>query len=636
MNDQNFIIFLIGVSAVGKTTIGKSLSKSLKVPFFDADDYHPQSNKLKMASGIPLTDDDRQGWLLRINELAEEQIKKNSCIIACSALKKSYRKTLQEGVESQVKWIFLDGDFELLKKRLADRKDHFMPISLLQSQFETLEKPDDAFRVSVNQSPLQINDLIISELNKSDIGLVGLGVMGKSLSRNIASKGFKISFFNRHVPEKEEKVAVNFQKEFQELAEAKPFDELESFVKSLQRPRKIFLMINAGKAIDEVINKLMTFLEPGDVIMDGGNSHYLDTERRINHLNEQGIHFLGVGVSGGEEGALKGPAIMPGGSSEAYAAVGKILESIAAKDITGKACCAYVGKGGSGHFVKMVHNGIEYSEMQLLAEVYQILRQGLNLQQDVIADILKSWQKTDMDSYLLGITIDILQRKENNKYLLDEVLDKAGNKGTGNWTTVAASQLGVPVSVLTSALYARYISAFRELRAEASKVYISKDNSPVEIDPETIRAGYQLARLVNHHQGIHLLHEASKAYDWDLNLSEITRIWTNGCIIRSKLMEKLKTYLKRNDQLLLEDEVIKLANNSKDDLKELVQKAIQKDVPVSCLSESLNYLNAFSQKETGANLIQAQRDYFGAHRYQRKNDPSGNWYHTDWDPSNNS
>ncbi|MCJ7758326.1 MAG: NADP-dependent phosphogluconate dehydrogenase, partial [Gillisia sp.] len=192
------------------------------------------------------------------------------------------------------------------------------------------------------------------------------------------------------------------------------------------------------------------------------------------------------------------------------------------------------------------------------------------------------------------------------------------------------------VSVLTSALYARYISAFRELRAEASKVYISKDNSPVEIDPETIRAGYQLARLVNHHQGIHLLNEASKAYDWDLNLSEIARIWTNGCIIRSKLMEKLKTYLKRNDQLLLEDEVIKLANNSKDNLKELVQKAIQKDVPVSCLSESLNYLNAYSQKESGANLIQAQRDYFGAHLYQRKNDPSGNWYHSDWDPSNNS
>jgi len=524
----------------------------------------------------------------------------------------------------------------LLKKRLADRKNHFMPISLLRSQFETLEKPDDAFRVSVDQSPQQIHDLIISELDKSEIGLVGLGVMGKSLSRNIASKGFKISFYNRHVPEKEENVAVNFQKEFQELVEAKPFDELEAFVKSLQHPRKIFLMINAGKAIDEVINQLLPFLEPGDVIMDGGNSHFLDTERRFKNLNEQGIHLLGVGVSGGEEGALKGPAIMPGGSSEGYAVVGKILESIAAKDLTGKACCTYVGKGGSGHFVKMVHNGIEYAEMQLLAEVCQILKQGLNLQHDVIADILKSWQKTEADSYLLGLTIDILQRKENNKYLLNEVLDKAGNKGTGNWTTVAASQLGVPVSVLTSALYARYISAFRELRSEASKVYISKDNSPVEIDPETIRAGYQLARLVNHHQGIHLLHEASKAYDWDLNLSEIARIWTNGCIIRSKLMEKLKTYLKSNDQLLLEDEVIKLVNNSKDDLKELVQKAIQKDVPVSCLSESLNYLNAYSQKESGANLIQAQRDYFGAHLYQRKNDPSGNWYHTDWDPSNNS
>lgn len=636
MNDQNLIIFLIGVSAVGKTTIGESLSKTLKLPFFDADDYHPQSNKLKMASGSPLTDEDRQGWLLRINQLAEEQIKKNGCIIACSALKNSYRKILQKGVESQVKWIFLEGDFQLLKKRLADRKDHFMPISLLHSQFETLEMPEDAFRVSVDQAPSQIHDLIISELYKSEIGLVGLGVMGKSLSRNIASKGFKLSFFNRHVPKKEENIAVNFQKEFQELENARAFDDLEAFVKSLQRPRKIFLMINAGKAIDSVIEQLLPFLEPGDVIMDGGNSHYLDTERRIYNLSGQDIHLLGVGVSGGEEGALKGPAVMPGGSSEAYAAVGNILESIAAKDVTGKACCAYVGKGGSGHFVKMVHNGIEYSEMQLLAEVYQILKQGLNLQNSVIADILKKWQKTEADSYLLEITVDILQRKENNKYLLDEVLDKAGNKGTGNWTTVAASQLGVPVSVLTSALYARYISAFGELRAQASKVYISKDSSPVEIDPETIRKGYQLARLVNHHQGIHLLSEASKAYDWDLNLSEIARIWTNGCIIRSKLMEKLKIYLKSNNQLLLNNEVIKFASNSKGNLKELVQKAIQKDVPVSCLSESLNYLNAFSQKESGANLIQAQRDYFGAHLYQRKNDPSGNWYHTDWNPGNKS
>lgn len=636
MNDQNLIIFLIGVSAVGKTTIGESLSKTLKLPFFDADDYHPQSNKLKMASGSPLTDDDRQGWLLRINQLAEEQIKKNGCIIACSALKNSYRKILQKGVESQVKWIFLEGDFQLLKKRLADRKDHFMPISLLHSQFETLEIPEDAFRVSVNQAPSQIHDLIISELQKSDIGLAGLGVMGKSLSRNIALKGFKLSFFNRHVPEKEENVAVNFQKEFQELANAKAFDEVEAFVKSLQRPRKIFLMINSGKAIDSVIEQFLPFLEPGDVIIDGGNSHYIDTERRISSLNEQGIHFLGVGVSGGEEGALKGPAIMPGGSSEAYAVIGNILESIAAKDVNGNACCAYVGKGGSGHFVKMVHNGIEYSEMQLLAEVYQILKQGMNLKHHVIADLLKSWQKTDTDSYLLEITIDILKRKENNKYLLDEVLDKAGNKGTGNWTTVAASQLGVPVSVLTSALYARYISAFGELRAQASKVYISKDNSPVEIDPETIRVGYQLARLVNHHQGIHLLSEASKAYDWDLNLSEIARIWTNGCIIRSRLMEKLKIYLKSNNQLLLNNEVIKFASNSKGNLKELVQKAIQKDVPVSCLSESLNYLNAFSQKESGANLIQAQRDYFGAHLYQRKNDASGNWYHTDWNPGNHS
>lgn len=636
MNKHNRIIIVMGVSAVGKTTAGKILSKSLDIPFFDADDYHPLHNKQKMAKGIPLTDDDRQEWLFELNKLAIEQAVQKGCIIACSALKKQYRDTLQKDLRLPIKWILLEGNFELLRQRLMERKEHFMPISLLQSQFDILEKPEEAFCVSVDTTSERINTQIMGELRRSEFGLIGLGVMGKSLARNIATNGFSLSVFNRNVPGKEENIAVNFQKKHTELSDVQPFDCLEYFAQSLQRPRKIFLMIPAGMAVDKVIEQLLPHLDSGDVVMDGGNSHYLDTERRTKLLREKGLHFLGVGVSGGEEGALKGPAIMPGGSLEGYASVGYVLERIAAKDLRGQSCCGLVGKGGSGHFVKMVHNGIEYAEMQLLAEVYQVFKFGLGLSNEVIASMFETWRNSETDSYLLEITIDILQRKENNLHLLDEVLDKAGNKGTGNWTTVAASELGVPITVLTAALFARYLSSFKETRTEASKVFSTNKKVFLFIDSETVRKAYQLARWVNHHQGIHLLDEASKVYEWDLNLSEIARIWTNGCIIRSKMMNKLTDYLKNNHQVLLNEEVSKIVCQNKDSLKEMVQNAIQNDLPVSCFSEALNYLNAYAQKDSVANLIQAQRDYFGAHCYQRKNDTSGNLYHTDWNPTQNS
>lgn len=635
MNKPNRIIILMGVSAAGKTTVGKVLSKTLNIPFFDADDFHPQRNKQKMANGIPLTDEDRHDWLLGLNELAIGQSAIKGCIIACSALKKSYRATLKKGIKVNVKWIFLDGDFDLLKRRLMNRKDHFMPVSLLQSQFDALEKPGDAFRVSVDLTQEQINDQILGELGKSEFGLIGLGVMGKSLSRNIASKGFSLSVFNRFVAGKEENVAAGFQKQYAELSDVKPFEDLEGFVDSLQRPRKIFLMIQAGKTVDTVVEQLLPLLEPGDVIMDGGNSHYHDTERRIKFLNKKGVHYLGVGVSGGEEGALTGPAVMPGGNREAYDSAGYILESIAAKDMRQQACCGFVGKGGSGHFVKMVHNGIEYAEMQLLAEVYQIFKYGLGLSNGAVAKLMDKWRYTETDNYLLEITIDILQRKEKGRFLLDEVLDKAGNKGTGNWTTVAASELGVPVPVLTAALFSRYISAFKDIRGEAAKLLSTDKKVNFLLDSETIRKAYQLARWINHHQGVHLLGEASLKYEWDLNLSEITRIWTNGCIIRSKIMEEMSDYLKDGNQLLMNQNVVEIVKQSKDSLKELIINAVKNDLPVACFSEALNYLNAYSQKDSPANLIQAQRDYFGAHLYQRKNDISGNQYHTDWNPNQN-
>ena len=626
--NQTPVIFIMGVSGVGKTTIGLLLSKKLSIPYFDGDDFHPEENVKKMADGHPLHDDDRYGWLVSLNSLAREQQKVKGCIIGCSALKEKYRDLLKKGIEDHVKWVFLNGTFDLISSRIQARKGHYMPPSLLQSQFDTLEIPVEALDVSIENLPEEIVEIIVRELlTKSEFGLIGLGVMGKSLARNLASKGFNLSIYNRHLKDVEENVAKNFKADFEELKTSHAFDNLEAFVNSLQKPRKIMLMVNAGKPVDAVINDLLPYLSENDIIIDGGNSHYQDTERRINILKEKNIHFIGAGISGGEKGALEGPSIMPGGNFDAYSHVKPYLESIAARDKEGGACCTYIGKNGSGHFTKMVHNGIEYAEMQLLAEVYQIFRSaGKNPPE--IADILSSW-KNKANSYLLEITIDILKKKEIDKWLIDKILDKAGNKGTGYWTAVASAQLGVPGTMVTASLFARYISSFKEERIQMEKLYPKKNNPPV-VNNEDVLKAYQLARIINHHQGFQLLYEASESYKWELNLSEIARIWTNGCIIRSQLMEKLIPILKVDDNVLLNkvinDEIIYL----KPSLSAIVSECIHKEIPVLCLSDAINYLNAYTQANSSASIIQAQRDYFGAHTYQRNDDETGKFYHTNW------
>ena len=311
------VLFIMGVSGVGKSTIGKLLSEQLTIPFFDGDDFHPEKNVKKMAKGHALTDDDRYDWLVKLNELAKDQIKINSCVIACSALKEDYRDILKKNIEANVKWIFLNGSFEQISSRLEQREDHFMPSSLLKSQFDTLEIPIEAVSVDILNSPEKITEKILNELTKkSEFGLIGLGVMGKSLARNLASNNFTLSLFNRHVDDLEVDVALNFKNKFQELSSALAFDELEAFINSLQTPRKILLMVNAGNPVDNVIDSLIPFLSENDVIIDGGNSHYNDTERRIIALQKHKLNFIGAGVSGGEEGALKGPSIMPGGNKK--------------------------------------------------------------------------------------------------------------------------------------------------------------------------------------------------------------------------------------------------------------------------------------------------------------------------------
>ncbi|WP_142786383.1 NADP-dependent phosphogluconate dehydrogenase [Changchengzhania lutea] len=628
MNSKQ-VIYVMGVSGVGKSTIGKLLSEALQIPFFDGDDYHPKSNILKMSKGQALNDDDRLEWLQTLNKLAIKQLKNNSCVIVCSALKKSYRDILNSGIESYTKWVFLYGSFEQILDRINKRDNHFMSSNLLKSQFDILEEPKNAIKIDISLTPKNIVEVIKKGLSgKVEFGLFGLGVMGKSLSRNLANKGFKISMFNRHVDGVEENIAFNFKNEFEELSSALPFDNIEFFVNSLQTPRKIMLMVNAGKIIDLVIEDLMPFLTEEDILIDGGNSNYKKTKERFDYLKSKNIHFVGAGVSGGEEGALKGPSIMPGGNKDTYKEVQPFLEAIAAKDENNKPCCTYIGTEGSGHFVKMVHNGIEYVEMQLLAEVFSILK-AMGNNPDQMAHILKSWKEIT-NSYLLEITIDILRKKDGDDWLVNKIMDKAGNKGTGNWTTITTAELGVPSTMIASALFARYTSFYKEERIAVSKNFKSKDDSKLNLTNDDILKAYQFARIMNHYQGFKLIHEASKSYNWHLNLSELSRIWTNGCIIKSDLMVELVEIFKTTNNILSNEKIIQQIKLLKPTVKKVVSECILNELPIPCLSESINFLNSFAIANSSANLIQAQRDYFGAHTYQRVDDDTGKFYHTNW------
>lgn len=618
----------MGVSGCGKSTIGKMLSKRLNIPFFDGDDFHPQSNIDKMSNGLPLNDADRLGWLQTLNELAKVELQKNSCVIVCSALKESYRTLLNKGVEAQTAWVYLVGSYNQILERLNKRENHFMDSNLLQSQFDTLENPSHALEINIGLTPEEIVDKITKEIKmKSEFGLFGLGVMGKSLSRNLAQKGFNISVFNREVKGTEEDVAINFKNSHKELDSAQAFSDIQGYVNSLQTPRRIMLMVNAGKITDYVIEDLIPFLSEGDILIDGGNSNYLKTKERYDYLKSKNIHFIGVGVSGGEQGALKGPSIMPGGNKETYNLVKPYLESIAAKDDNNLPCCTYIGEEGSGHFVKMVHNGIEYVEMQLLAEVYTILK-TMGKTPDEIANILESW-KPKADSYLLGITVDVLRKKDGNGWLVNKIVDKAGNKGTGNWTTIATAQLGAPSTLIASALFARYTSFYKEERIQAS-INLNINPSILNLEIEDVCNAYQFARIINHYQGLKLISEAGKVYGWHLNLSEIARIWTNGCIIKSDFMVELIPVLKEDDNILKNKLIINRVKALKPSINKVVSECVLKELTAPCLSESVNFLNAYATANSSANIIQAQRDYFGAHTYQRIDDNSGKFHHTTW------
>ncbi|MET2986095.1 NADP-dependent phosphogluconate dehydrogenase [Aureibaculum conchae] len=626
---MNEVIFIIGVSGSGKSTIGKLLAEELSIPFFDGDDFHPESNIKKMSKGQSLNDNDRQGWLETLNDLAKQELAKNSCVIGCSALKQKYRDTLSSGIESQTKWVHLSGTFDQIFKRLNNRTGHFMPSELLKSQFDTLENPENAITIDVSLKSKEIIDQVKNQLEyTSEFGLFGLGVMGKSLCRNLANNGFKISMFNRHLEDVEVNVAKKFKANHPELSEASAFDDISAFVNSLQQPRRIMFMVNAGKTIDYVIEDLLPHLSENDILIDGGNSNYQNTKERNNYLKNKGIHFIGAGVSGGEEGALNGPSIMPSGDLEAYNKVKPFLEKIAAKDQNNLPCCTYVGPEGSGHFIKMVHNGIEYVEMQLLTEVATILK-ALGNNPDDIANIFESWKNT-ASSYLLDITSTVFRKKEGDDWLVNKILDKAGNKGTGNWMTIASAELGVPSTLIASALFSRYLSFYKEERVQLHSIFKKSDTSELNLTTKDILEAYQFARIINHYQGFKLIAEASATFSWDLNFSEIARIWTNGCIIKSSLMYELVKVFKNTTNILAHQEFISRINQYNHSAKKVVSQCVINEITIPALSEAIQFLNGITTKYASANIIQAQRDYFGAHTYQRLDDSSGKNYHTNW------
>lgn len=466
----------------------------------------------------------------------------------------------------------------------------------------------------------------------ADIGLIGLAVMGENLVLNMESKGFTVAVFNRTV-EKVDKF-VNGRGKGKNFIGAHSIDEL---VKSLKRPRKVMMLVKAGKAVDDFIELLIPHLEPGDIIIDGGNSHFPDSIRRTKYVESKGLLYIGTGVSGGEEGALLGPSIMPGGSNAAWPHVKPIFQAIAAKVSDGTPCCDWVGEDGAGHFVKMVHNGIEYGDMQLICEAYQIMKELLGMTPDEMHEVFKEWNKGELDSYLIEITRDILAFKdEDGKPLVEKILDTAGQKGTGKWTAVAALDQGVPLTLIGEAVFARCLSAQKDERVRASKVLTGpakKFTGDKKAFIEDIRQALFASKLVSYAQGYVLMRAAAGEYGWHLNNGGIALMWRGGCIIRSVFLGKIKEAFDKNpnlENLLLDPFFKDKIMAVQDGWRRVVAEAAMKGIPVPAFATALAYFDGYRSERLPANLLQAQRDYFGAHTYERTDKPRGEFFHTNW------
>jgi 6-phosphogluconate dehydrogenase len=465
-----------------------------------------------------------------------------------------------------------------------------------------------------------------------DIGLIGLAVMGQNLVLNMNDHGYKVAVFNRTVSKVDD-----FTEHEAKGTQVVGAHSIEEFVSLLKRPRRVMFMVKAGDTVDQMIEHVLPYLEKGDIIIDGGNSHFPDSNRRTKDLASKGILFIGTGVSGGEEGARLGPSIMPGGNPEAWPHVKDIFQAIAAKVEDGTPCCDWVGEAGAGHYVKMVHNGIEYGDMQLICEAYQLLEQGLGLSADELAEVFTDWNKGELDSFLIEITAQIFAKKDDDgKPMVDKILDAAGQKGTGKWTSVSALDLGMPVTLIGEAVFARCLSALKSERTAASKV-LHGPKAPAIQDKkafiEDVRRALYCSKMISYAQGYMLLREAGKEQGWNLNMGAIALMWRGGCIIRSRFLGKIKDAYDKDPKLtnlLMDDFFSNVLNNYQDSWRRALVSAIQSGVPTPAFSTALAFFDGYRTERLPANLLQAQRDFFGAHTFERVDKPRGEFFHTNW------
>lgn len=477
-------------------------------------------------------------------------------------------------------------------------------------------------------------------MEKSDIGVIGLAVMGEGLALNLESKGYSVSVYNRPHPDRS--VTGRFLEEYGKGHHFRGFEDIKDFVDSLGRPRKILMMVKAGPAVDQVIEQLLPLLWPGDILMDGGNSNFEDTERRVKYAESKGFYFIGAGISGGAEGARHGASIMPGGSEQAWPEVRDMLRNIAAKARDGSPCCEWIGGGGSGHFVKTVHNGIEYADMELIAETYFVMKRMLHAGNPGIAGWFDQWNTGKLRSYLIEITADILRHKEKDDgFLIDRILDVAGQKGTGRWSVENAMKLGVPLTLIATAVFQRDLSARKELRTETTRYY--KTAKPVfshkpGVMAAEIHDALYASKIISYAQGFELMQQASAHYTWNLRLPAIARIWRAGCIIRADLLNPIaQAYeeIPELQHLLLAPYFRTQIEEALPAWKSLLLKTTREETAVPAFAAALNYFYSLSSDLLPANLIQAQRDYFGAHTFERNDRPRGEFFHEDWNGKGN-
>jgi len=467
---------------------------------------------------------------------------------------------------------------------------------------------------------------------KADIGLIGLAVMGENLILNMESKGFTVAAFNRTV----EKVDnfVNGRAKGKNIIGCRSVEEM---VANLKTPRKVMLMVKAGSAVDAFIDQVLPLLDKGDIIIDGGNSHFPDTIRRCKKVEEAGKLYIGTGVSGGEEGALLGPSIMPGGSPAAWEHVKPIFQGIAAKTDAGEPCCEWVGEGGAGHFVKMVHNGIEYGDMQMICETYHMMKYGLGMSNEEMHEVFKEWNAAELDSYLIEITRDILGYKDaDGNAVVDLILDTAGQKGTGKWTAIAALDEGMPLTLIGEAVFARCLSAIKDERVTASKVIkgdVQKFTGDKAAMINDLRKALYASKIISYAQGYQLMRAAAQTYGWDLNYGGIALMWRGGCIIRSVFLGKIKDAFTKNPELsnlLLDPFFMQAVSEAQGAWRRVVTTAVNLGIPMPAIATALAFFDGYRSERLPANLLQAQRDYFGAHTYERVDKPRGEFFHTNW------